>query len=78
MSECIAAFQRVNCAEILRIGVLFKFKSLMSSLCAIRTMLKYVTFISGQSFSLFLDASPPLTQDAIYICCICMYFVCLI
>ena len=60
MSECIAAFQRVNCAEILRIGVLFKFKSLMSSFCAIRTMLKYVTFISGQSLSLFLDAPPPL------------------
>ena len=63
-------FSKCKSAELLRIEVLFKSKSVMSSLGAcVQKMLSYVTFADWKlklmSFSLVLDASPPLlTKDA--------------
>ena len=65
---------------MLRVYVLFKSKSVMSSYYACEgNMLKSMTFVIEKlkfvSFSLFLGAfspPPPLTQDARYIWCVYM------
>ena len=76
ISECIALFQRVRCAEILRKEVPFKSQNLISSFCkCVRTMIKYVTSVIGKLNFVFFQFDfrcfPPRPEMPI-LCCVCM------
>ena len=68
-------FQTSKGAEILKIELLFKSKSLMSSFCAcVGTMLKRGVCHWKVEIHVicFLESFSPYTQDSIFICCVCM------
>ena len=64
LSKLICIFQRVKALlKILRIEVLFKSKSVLSSFCpCVRNMLKTTTFVIGK-LKFVLDAFPPHPLD---------------
>ena len=65
LNKCITSIKKVKVLKMLRIGVLFISKTLPYSFCAcVRNTPKVVLFVIRKmklvSFSLFLDAPPPL------------------